>query len=291
MSIQEHHPNNYDISSQLASQCSLHSCNSMDHCHHRNAVENPGYTSSLSNDTLWDPKSEGVSCNRQNNSYTKPRPSSVYHQPTTSNHSYIHHRYVHPSQVQPIQNSITTTHAYIPPQYNTNTSKQQKSWDGNLCNKGGNYASSINNNAYMNYSAPTSNKGHVIISRKSNQNAPNYGRYSAFAEVENYVPAPQGFLQEETITKTTIITTKSTENLINNAQYNDSCECLTAAAPSSTATSVQRSPKPIISSNCAVCNAANFNNNANQSYQGYYSNLTRSNPNRYIPTKTEITRL
>lgn len=149
---------------------------------------------------------------------------------------------------------------------------------------GGNYASGINNNAYMNYQAPTSNKGqqlqpqqgHVIISRKSNQQ-PNYGRYSAFAEVENYVPAPQAFLQEEITT--TIITTKSTENLINN----DSCECL---APQVT----QRSPKPVIATNCAVCNnAANFN--ANQSYQGYYSNLTRNNPNRYIPTKTEITRL
>ena len=244
---------------------------------------------------MWDPKSETTTCNRQ--SAFKQRPTSVYH-PTSSapNHSFIHHRYVHPSQVQPIQSSIATTHAYIPPQYNNS---KPKSWD-NLGNKsgvgGGNYASGINNNAYMNYQVPTNKgqqqqsqqipQGHVIISRKSNQ-AP-YGRYSAYTEVENYVPAPQAFLQEETITKTTIITTKSTENLIKNAQYDGSCECL---APHTTA-STQRSPKPTVISNCAVCNnAANFNANHQPSYQGYYSNLTRNNPTRYIPTKTEITRL
>lgn len=243
---------------------------------------------------MWDPKSDtATTCNRQ--SAFKPRPNSVYHTTSTApNHSYIHHRYVHPSQVQPIQNSVTTTHAYIPPQYNNS---KPKSWD-NLGKSGGtNYVSGINNNAYMNYQASTNNKGqqqsqipqsHVIISRKSNQ-AP-YGRYSAYTEIENYVPAPQAFLQEETITKTTIITTKSTENLINNAQYDDSCECLAPRTASTTTT--QRSPKPVISSNCAVCNnAANNFNNVNQSYQGYYSNLTRNNPTRYIPTKTEITRL
>lgn len=288
------------MSTHLASQCSIHSsCNSNDLCQ-RTAIENPGYTSSLSTDTLWDPKSEpATSCNRQ---VFKQRPSSVYHPSTSTTHSYITHRYVHPSQVQPVQNSIATTHAYIPPQYNHNS--KPKSWD-NLAknNASGNYAiGAINNSGYnMKYQVPANSKGqpqqiqqsHIIIPRKSNH-AP-YGRYSAFAEVENYVPAPTAFLQEETITKTTIITTKSTENLISNAQYNlsdESCECLVVTTqPQQQLQQLppQRSQKPILSSNCAVCNATNFN--TDQSYQGYYSNLTRNAPNRYIPTKTEITRL
>lgn len=268
----------------MASHCSLHSCNSNELCQ-RTAVENPGYSSSFaSTDTLYDPKSEP--CNRQGT--FKQRPSSVYHTPSTSNHSYVH-RYIHPSQVQPIQSSISSTHAYIPPQYNTTT----KSWD-NLAKTGTavNYA---NNSGYMKYQVPTNKpqqqqqvqQNHVLLPRKSNQ-AP-YGRYSTFTEVENYVPAPQAFVQAQTITKTTIITTKSTENLISNAQYNlsdESCECLNAPQQQQQ----QRSPKPIMSTNCTACNATNFNVDQS-SYQGYYSNLTRNNPNRYIPTKTEITRL
>lgn len=291
---------NYDVSVQLANQCSLHSCSSNEHCH-RTSIENPGYTShSPSNDTLWDAKSEqSQSCNRQ---AFKQRPSSVYHPSTsTANHSYIQHRYVHPSQVQPIQSSITTTHAYIPPQYNHN---RPKSWDNlakNSSNSAGNYAiGAITNNGYIKYhpTSGTSSKQaipqqqqHVLLPRKANQ-AP-YGRYSTFTEVENYVPAPQAFVQAETITKTTIITTtKSTENLINNAQYDDSCECLAVSSSPQQQQQQQCSPKPILASNCAACNAAG-NFASDQSYQGYYSNLTRNNnnSNRYIPTKTEITRL
>lgn len=233
---------------------------------------------------MWDPKSEpATSCNRQG--YKQPqqpqRPSSVYHQPTTTAHSYIH-RYVHPSQVQPVQNSVTTTHAYIQPQY---TSKP-KSWD-NLAVKGcGGYAFGyvVNNTATTKHQI-TSNKNSgnqqlraPPLPRKAGH-AP-YGRYSAFADVENYVPAPQQY--EATITKTTIITTKSTENLISNAQYNlsdGSCECVAQPSP--------KQPRAIVASNCMACNAGN-NTGA---YQGYYSNIAR-NPSRcIIPTKTEITRL
>lgn len=277
----------------MASHCSLHSCNSNEVCQ-RTAVENPGYTSSLSTDTLWNPKSEPSSCTRQ--VYAKPRPSSVYHpQTSSSTHTYIQHRYVHPSQVQPIQNNVTTTHAYIPPQYNTT---KQKSWD-NLSKAYAGQSSGVSNSGYMKYNqlpqhTQQIHQTHVVIPRKSANVAP-YGRYSAYTEVENYVPAPQAFVRAKTITKTTIITTKSTENLISNAQYSldDSCECLVAP---------QQQPQPShnnsiaqqqqIMTNCAACNAANFNiNDQSSSYQGYYSNLTRNNPNRYIPTKTEITRL
>jgi hypothetical protein len=247
-------------------------------------VENPGYTSSLSTDTLlWDVKKNEQACNRQG---FKQRPSSVYHpQTTTSTHSYIH-RYVHPSQVQPIQSTITTTHAYIPPQYNA----KQKSWD-DLAKSNSSFADS----GYSSYhQVPAANKGQVVqqagsnrqvVPRRANQTP---YRYSAFANVENYVPAPQAFMQAETITKTTIITTKSTENLISNAQYNlsdDSCECLVTTQPS------PKQHSHIIATNCAACNAGNFGH-VDQSYQGYYSNLARNtNSNRYIPTKTEITRL
>jgi hypothetical protein len=256
----------------MANHCSLRSCNSNDYCQQVDATQN--YTNSLSSDTLWDPKSDPPnSCNRQ---YKQQRPTSVYHQPSTTAHSYVH-RYVHPSQVQPVQSSITTTHAYIQPHY---TSKP-KSWD-NLAGKncaGYSFGYVVNNS--------TPNKHQVAINKTQSMqqhppplprkagHAP-YGRYSAFADVENYIPAPSQYVQEAVITKTIITTTKSTENLINNAQYNlsdGSCECI-----------AQPSPKQIMAANCMACNAANNT--------GYYSNLTRNSSNRcIIPTKTEITRL
>jgi hypothetical protein len=276
----------------LANQCSLHSCSASNDLCQRTAIENPGYTSSPSTDTLWDSKNE-QSCNRQ---IFKPRPSSVYHpSASSSTHSYIQHRYVYPSQVQSMQNTTASTTQYAP---TSQYSHRPKSWDnlakGNACN----YAvGAISNNGYMKYQSAVANDksamqhtSHVLVPRKGSQ-IPPYGRYSAFAEVENYVPAPQAFVQAETITKTTIITTtKSTENLINNAQYQsgESCECLVSASPQQQ--QEHCSPKPILPSNCAACNAA-ANFPSNQSFPGYYSNLTRNNPTRYIPTKTEITRL
>lgn len=295
---QDHRANHYDLSSHMTNHCTLHSCNNTSGlCQQRSAVENPVYTSSVSTDTLWDPKSE-PSCTRT--IYAKPRPASVYQPQTpTSTHTYIQHRYVHPSQVQPMQNNITT-HAYIPPQYNA----KQKSWDNltkayspqsaTTVNLGG-----VSNSRYMKYNHVPAHKQeqihqqtHVAIPNRKN----NISSYSAFADVENYVPAPQAFVQAKTITKTTIITTKSTENLISNAQYSldESCECLVAPSFSS---STSQQHQQLISSNCVACNANAINSNINNnndhssSYQGYYSNLTRNNPNRYIPTKTEVTRL
>jgi hypothetical protein len=158
----------------------------------------------------------------------------------------------------------------------------------------------VNNSGYMKYQVPTNKppQNHVLIPLKTTSNQANpYGRYSAFAEMDNYIhPPPQAFVQEKTITKTTIITTKSTENLISNAQYNlsdESCECLAITQQQQQHQPQQQqhcSPKPIVANNCIACNAGNFNHDQS-SYQGYYSNLTRNNPNRYIPTKTEITRL
>lgn len=264
----------------MVSHCNIHSCND----YQQSVTDGPtSYTTSLSTDALWDPKSEpAATCNRQN--YKPQRPTSVY-QPTTTAHSYIH-RYVHPSQVQPIQSSITTTHAYIQPQYPA----KPKSWDnlsGKGCGGGYAYGYVVNNGSNNKHQIPP---GQQIMQSQSRApplprkagNAP-YGRYSAFADVENYVPAPSAYVQEATITKTTIITTKSTENLISNAQYNlsdGSCECISQPSPKLT--------KAIITSNCMACVA----NNNSGAYQGYYSNLARNSSNRcIIPTKTEITRL
>lgn len=279
--FQDHRANNhYDLSSQLASHCSLRSCNSNEFCQ-QPSMEGTTYSTSLSSDTLWDPKSEPAqSCNHQSFKSLQ-RPTSVYHQPSTSSHSYVH-RYVHPSQVQPIQSSITTTHAYAiqPQQY---TSKP-KSWDNLALKNCGGYAYSYvvsNPNKH-----PVTPNGRTQVHQPQQQQPPPlprksghapYGRYSAFADVENYVPAPPGYLQEATITKTTIITTKSTENLISNGQYglDGSCDCIAQPSPKLT--------KAIIAPNCVACNPG-------AAY--YYSNLARNNSTRCaIPTKTEITRL
>lgn len=254
------------------SHCNIHSCNLNDYQQTGDGAAS--YATSMSTDTLWDPKSE---CNRQN--YKTQRPTSVYHQPTTSTHSPYVHRYVHPSQVQPIQSTITTTHAYIQPQY----SAKPKSWD-NLAGKNcGGYAFGYvvaNNKQQV---PPSHQQSRAPPLPRKAGHAP-YGRYSTFADVENYVPAPSAYVQEATITKTTIITTKSTENLISNSQYNlsdGSCECVPQPSPKLT--------KAIITaSNCMACVA----NGSSGGYQGYYSNLTRNSSNRCIvPTKTEITRL
>lgn len=173
-------------------------CSSNDYCHHAVADGPSSYTTSLSTDTLWDPKSEPVSCKRQS-TYKQPRPNTVYHQPTSTTHSYTN-RYIHSNQVQPVQSAIATTHAYYQPQY----SVKPKSWD-NLSGKGcqSSYAFGylVNNSGKPQASATAQSQQNRAppLPRKAGH-AP-YGRYSAFADVENYVPAPQAYVQEATITK------------------------------------------------------------------------------------------
>lgn len=277
------------MSNALASHCSLHSCNSNEF-----PVENSAasYSTSVSTDTLfWDPNSEGGSNRQKQGSHSRQQ-----QQQPTYQHQYIQ-RYVHPSQVQPIQTNIQSTHAYSQPQHYV---QKQKSWDNlSLAAKGcGGYGfgygyldmvskqggvPSANKNASQTVQPPQQAQ-RVAIPRKSGQTA--FARYSTFAEVENYAPPPTQFLQEETTTTTTIITTKSTENLIG-PQYNisdGSCECLNTTPPI-------MPPQPM-AVNCIAC--TNNNNSAHPNYhqQGYYSNLNKSSSNRcVVPTKTEITRL
>lgn len=114
----------YDLSAGLASQCSLHSCNSSE-LGHPQEVSAASYSTSLSTDTLhWDPK-DG-SCSKSGKPVRVGNHHPVYHQ--QSQPQYIQHRY----QVQPIQNNAQ--HAY------TQQQCKPKSWD-NLAAKGcGGYA-------------------------------------------------------------------------------------------------------------------------------------------------------
>lgn len=275
----------------MASHCSLHSCNSSEFAQ---PIDSSGasYTTSVSTDTLYmEPTSEGV-CNRQQNKQLVTSNSRAPQQQHAT-YQYIH-RYVHPSQVQPIQTSITTTHAYSQPQQYV---QKPKSWDNlNLAAKGcGGYGFGY---TYLDMNKPNSKtpshqivqapqqQQRIALPRKSNQSA--FARYSTFADVENYAPPPTQFqLQEETTTTTTIITTKSTENLIS-SQYNlsdGSCECLNTPPPIM--------PQPIQTvTNCIACNNNNNAGHPNFHQQGYYSNLSKSNSSRcVVPTKTEVTRL
>jgi hypothetical protein len=271
------------MSNALASHCSLHSCVSSEY---GQPVENSAasYSTSVSSDTLfWDPNNEGA--NRQNKQHPRQQQNPTYHT------QYIQ-RYVHPGhQVQPIQTTVQTTHAYTQPQQ-----YKPKSWDNLKASSQGGYgfgytyldtskqctSTSGGTKTSSHQVQPPQQAQRVVLPRKTGQTA--FARYTTFADVDNYAPPPTQFLEEETTTTTTIIT-KSTENLIG-AQYNHSdgsCECLStppAILP----------PQPV-AINCVACN--NNNNAAHPNYhqQGYYSNLSKSSSNRCVPTKTEITRL
>lgn len=265
--------NQYDLNEQMANRCNIRGANPNTYC--QQVIVDGAPTSSstclLSNESVWDIKNEPV-CSRQN--LRQQRPTSVYSQPIS--HAY---RYVHPSQVQPVESSITT-HAYVQSQ----CPSKPTSWD-NLAAKGcGGYAIGyVVSNPQQIKNQQQQQQTHAPPLPKKSGQAP-YGRYSAFAEVEHVMlPTQPTYIQKATITKTTIITTKSTENLISNAQYisDGSCEYVAQS---------NASPKPtksVLAPGCLACQATN-----NNSYQGYYSNLARNNANRFaIPTKTEITRL
>lgn len=259
--------NQYDLNEQMANRCNIRANNPNAYCQQMHADVAPSSSSTclLSNESMWDLKSDPM-CSRQN-ILRQQRPTSVYSQPMS--HTY---RYVHPSQVQPVENSISS-HAYVQSQ----CPSKPNSWD-NLAKGCGGYAI-----GYVVSNTPMKNQQQAHappLPKKSGQSP--YGRYSAFAEVEHVMlPAQPTYIQKATITKTTIITTKSTENLISNAQYvNDgSCEYVAQSTAS------PKTTKAIVAPSCLACQATN-------SYQGYYSNLARNNSNRFaIPTKTEITRL
>lgn len=263
--------NQYDLNDQMTNRCNIRAVNANTYCPQMHADVAPSSSSTclISNESMWDLKSEPM-CGRQN--LRQQRPTSVYSQPMS--HTY---RYIHPSQVQPVENSIST-HAYV----QSKCPSKPNSWD-NIAAKGcGGYAIGyvVNNTQLKNQQQQ---QAHAPPLPKKSGQAP-YGRYSAFAEIEHVMMPPQPtYIQKATITKTTIITTKSTENLISNAQYvsDGSCEYVAQS---------NASPKPtkaVVAPGCLACQATN-----NNSYQGYYSNLARNNSNRFaIPTKTEITRL
>lgn len=196
----------------------------------------------------------------------RPNPIHYQHQqmdPTTS----CIGRYVNTGQiVHPVQ-SFVTTHAYTQ-QAQPGVLMHQKSWDNIPASKA---------SAMSGHSSKVSH--HIYPPTLPPKHSGGYERYVNF-DVNNCSNAmPHQFVKEATYTKTTIITTKSTDNLMGNAgavhygnpgNMNDNCKCVVQT-------------KQIISPNCIACNNP-----------GYYSNIKKSNSSsskRYVPTKTEVTRL
>lgn len=213
--MQTHRPRFYDISAGLASHCSLHSCTSSDV---GNGAEQSltSYSTSLSTDTLfWDPHTDTPGNSRQQS--TKSRQSYQPHQPIQmtpqQQQQYIHRYHIHASQIQP-------TSYGCPAQYITN---KPKSWD-NLAMKGyGGYGFGY---GYLDTVGPKKQppptaklqQDELINQQRHSMPRKNpYGRYSTL-DIENYAPPPSQFVQA--ITTTTI--TKSTENLIGGASFNQS---------------------------------------------------------------------
>lgn len=177
-------------------------------------------------------------------------------------------RYVNTGQiVHPVQNFVTT-HAYTTQQSQPGVLMHQKSWDNIPAAKA---AASMNahtskvaqHHMYPPSLPPKANSGYV------NE------RYVNFDMNNCSNMMPHQYVKEATYTKTTIITTKSTDNLMGNpgvhygSLMGDNCKCIVQT-------------KQIIAPNCVACNNP-----------GYYSNIKKSSSSakRHIPTKTEITRL
>ncbi|XP_055388716.1 putative mediator of RNA polymerase II transcription subunit 26 [Condylostylus longicornis] len=232
----------FNLSANLASHCSLHSCTSSDFV----PGDSASYTTSLSTDTLyWDPQSEGNS--RQPS--TKSRQSTLQqqgsgqnaqhqmqitqasgqksHQFTQQGSTIYQQRYtacLRPAQIQPIHQIYQTPVCVSKPKsWDNLTTKafggygfgygyldtvgpkpalkiQIGSRDSNNSNTGSiTNSSSASNTKENNGTNETSNTSHQqqqqqlqSLTRKN----PPYGRYSTYADVENYAPPPSQFVEE-----------------------------------------------------------------------------------------------
>lgn len=198
------------------------------------------------------------------------RPNPVHYQQmdqaTSCIGRYVNTGQIHP-QVHPVQNFVTT-HAYTQ-QAQPGVLMHQKSWDNIPAAKAAAMAAAHSSKVTHHIYPPTLPPKH---------SSGGYERYVNF-DVNNCSNVmPHQFVKEATYTKTTIITTKSTDNLMgntgavhygNHGNMIDNCKCIVQT-------------KQIISPNCIACNNP-----------GYYSNIKKSSSSskRYVPTKTEITRL
>lgn len=240
-----------NLSSQLAKQCSINNC-SYNPC----SSNNEKYSTSLSTDKLYD--------NEQAHNMTCQRPGQMHYQQMDSTTSCIG-RYVNTGQiVHPVQ-SFVTTHAYTTQQPQPGVLMHQKSWDNIPAAKA----------AAM--TVHSSNRHVYPPTLPPKQHSSGFERYVNYDVNNCSNMMPHQFVKEATYTKTTIITTKSTDNLMGNPgvhfgnMMGDNCKCIVQT-------------KQIIAPNCVACNNP-----------GYYSNIKKSNSSasakRHIPTKTEITRL
>jgi hypothetical protein len=235
----------------MANQCSINNC-SYNPC----SGNNEKYSTSLSTDKLYD--------NDQAHSMNCQRPSQMQQyqmDPTTS----CIGRYVNTGQiVHPVQNFVTT-HAYTTQQPQPGVLMHQKSWDNIPAAK----AASMNAHS-------SKITHHIYPPSLPPKHSSEYQRYVNYDMSNCNNMMPHQYVKEATYTKTTIITTKSTDNLMGNPAgihygnlINDNCKCIVQT-------------KQIMSPNCIAC--------ANP---GYYSNIKKSSSSakRHVPTKTEITRL
>lgn len=229
----------------MASQCNINNC-SYSNCN--------GVQTSFENNEKYSSNAEqpyGMICQRPNSVHYQQQQTST-NEPTAS----CMGRYVN-TAVHPLQ-SFVSTHAYS--QAQPGVLMHQKSWD-NI--PGGKQQHSTKVTHIFPPPLPAKH---------------NYERYSSY-EANNCNMMPHQFVKEATYTKTTIITTKSTDNLIANAHYgnlmNDSCKCIVQT-------------KQIIAPNCVACSNPGY---YNKETPQYYSDIKKSSSKRYVPTKTEITRL
>lgn len=276
--MKAHRSRYFDLTTGLASHCSLHSCTSSEFAP---AESSASYTTSLSTDTLyWDPQSDNTGTSRQHS--TKSRQSFHQVQNTGAPHTkqpqqqtahlqqqgvYQHRYHLHTAQIQP------TAHIYHP-QY----VHKPKSWDNLTTKAFGGYGFGY---GYLDTVGPKPTiKMQITQQRHSIPRKNPYGRYSTFTDVENYAPPPSQFVEETTTTTT--ITTKSTENLINASNTSEAslrCDCTESQGLSGK-------------------QSVGVQYHASHTSSGYYSNLRRSTTNASTSTRnddvatiSEVTRL
>lgn len=277
--FQTHRSKHFDLSTGLASRCSLHSCTSNE------AV--PGvdtstssYSTSLSTDTLyWEPHSESSSALPQ-------VVTTKFIKPNVQHYQFIHRHYPHPAQIQPVP-SQGYYQQYV---------QKPKSWDNLTTKSFGGYGFGY---GYLDTVSPKQSaitKIHptVALSQQNNliSKKNSYERYSAFNDVEFHPQPSAQYIQHitQTTTTTTTITAKSTENLIGSySETNLICDCIESGINSNAV-------KDVAHKSIAIHPNTQTQAMQEPDKQGYYSNLHVSRSNNpqngnCISTTSEITKL
>lgn len=248
--LQHTHRHFYDLSNELASRCSLHSCISSSEFDSSGIAENSttSYSTSLSTDTLyWDPQSDAsMSANSSRQQSTKSRQSLNNHHPVGSvvstskqsqqlhyesqHHHHHHHQHRYYVAAKSIDQSAqqagtrdVSTSSGVPCHIQF-VQQKPKSWDNLAMKAVGGYGFGY---GYLDKVVPksqtslTSVRGSYKWSNNSSSTealTPSQiprknvvGRYSTL-DIENYAPPPSQFVQELATANSTMA--KSTDNLL-----------------------------------------------------------------------------